>query len=54
MGTRRGRLTAVVGAVLIVIALLLIPVFVLMTGAVIAAVMGWRLQVDADERHAAS
>ena len=43
------------GAIVLVIALLVvIPVTVLMTGAVIAAVMGWRLKDDAEERHAGS
>lgn len=31
-----------------------IPVSVLMTGAVVAALLGWRLTADAEERHAGS
>jgi hypothetical protein len=44
-------LGAIVLAIVIVIA---IPVGVLMTGAVVAGVLGWRLKADADERAAGS
>ena len=43
------------GAIPLLIALLVvIPVSVLMTGALVAAVLGWRLKDDADERHEGS
>ena len=42
------------GAVAIVVILLLIPVLVLMTCAVVAAVLGWSLNSDANQRHAGS
>jgi hypothetical protein len=42
------------GAVLIVIALLLIPVGVILSGAVAAALLGWSLQTDAEARHEGS
>jgi hypothetical protein len=42
------------GAVAIVIVLLLIPVVVLMSGAVASAVLGWFLVSDAEARHEGS
>lgn len=43
------------GAIPLLIALLIvIPVSVLLSGAVVAAVLGWRLKDDAEERHAGS
>lgn len=40
------------GAVLIVVVLLVvIPVGVMMSGAVVAAALGWTLKDDADARH---
>jgi hypothetical protein len=44
----------VLGAVLIVIALLAIPPMVLMSGMAMAALLGWVLQSDAEDRHAGS
>lgn len=42
------------GAVAIVIVLLLIPVAVMMSGAVLAAVLGWSLKDDAEARYEGS
>lgn len=43
------------GAVLIVLVLVVvIPVAVLMSGAVVSAVLGWTLKEDAEERNAGS
>ena len=42
------------GAIIIVLVLLLIPVLVLMTGAVVSAVIGETLVDDGDRRHAGS
>ena len=42
------------GAILLVIALLLLPVGLLMAGALAAGVLGWRLKDDAEERHEGS
>lgn len=42
------------GAVAIVIVLLLIPVAVMMSGAVLAAILGWSLKDDAEARHEGS
>ena len=39
-----------VGAVAIVVVLLLIPVGVMMSGAVLSAILGWSLKTDAEER----
>lgn len=50
----RTSVGAVPGVVLIVIALLLIPVLVLMSGGVAAGVLGFFLGRDADARHAGS
>ena len=43
-----------IGAIALVVVLLLIPVAVLLTGAVAVAVLGHFLQQDAEERHAGS
>jgi hypothetical protein len=46
---------AVIGAVLIVIALVVvIPVSVTMTGAIVATLLGWNLRSDAEATHAGS
>lgn len=42
------------GAVLIVVVLLLIPVAVIMSGAAGAAILGWALKSDADARYEGS
>lgn len=42
------------GAVVMVIVLLLIPVAVCMSGAVVAALLGWSLKEDAEGRHEGS
>lgn len=42
------------GAVAIVIVLLLIPVAVMMSGAVLAAILGWSLKDDAEARYEGS
>jgi hypothetical protein len=42
------------GAVVMVIVLLLIPVVVALSGALVAAGLGWFLERDADRRHAGS
>jgi len=44
----------VVGAVIIVVVLLLIPVGVVMSGAVLAAILGWSLKTDAEDRNEGS
>jgi hypothetical protein len=44
----------VAGAVVIVIVLLLIPVGVIVSGAVLAAIFGWSLKDDAEERNEGS
>jgi hypothetical protein len=44
-------LSLVAGAVAIVVVLLVIPVLVLMAGAVGAALLGWLLARDAQERY---
>jgi hypothetical protein len=44
----------VVGAVAIVIVLLLIPVGVVMSGAVLSAILGWSLKTDAEDRNEGS
>jgi len=44
----------VAGAVAIVIVLLLIPVAVVMSGAVLASILGWSLKDDAVERNEGS
>ena len=49
-----GSLAAMVGAVLIVLALLVLPIFVTLSGAVAAAGLGFFLKKDAEERHAGS
>ncbi len=43
-----------IGAVLIVIALLAIPVVLCMSGAVGAAILGWALKTDVDANHEGS
>jgi membrane glycosyltransferase len=44
-----------IGAVLIVVVLLLLMPFLLfMTGAVAAAILGWALKADAEQRHEGS
>lgn len=43
-----------VGAVIIVVVLLLIPVGVVMSGAVLAAILGWSLKTDAEDRNEGS
>jgi hypothetical protein len=41
----------VLGAIaLAIVIVIVIPVAVLMTGAAVAALLGWRLKADADER----
>lgn len=42
------------GAVVIVAVLLLIPVGVILSGAVLAAILGWSLKDDAEERNEGS
>ena len=42
------------GVIAIVVVLLLIPVIVLMSGAVLSAVLGFFLERDADARHEGS
>ncbi len=43
------------GAVILVIVLLVVfPPMVLMSGGAMAALLGWLLKADADERHAGS
>lgn len=42
------------GAVAIVIVLLLIPVIVLMSGAIASMILGWSLGDDVDRAHAGS
>jgi hypothetical protein len=44
----------VLGAIIIVVALLLIPVMVLMTGGIAAALLGFFLKSDAEARHEGS
>jgi hypothetical protein len=45
----------VLGAIALAIAIIVvIPVSVLATGAVVAMLLGWRLKEDAEERHAGS
>jgi hypothetical protein len=44
----------VLGAVIIIFVVLLIPVIVLMSGAVASAVLGTVLAKDAEDRHAGS
>jgi membrane glycosyltransferase len=45
----------VIGAVVIVLVLLLLMPFLLfMTGAVVAAILGWALKSDAEQRHEGS
>jgi len=44
----------VVGAVIIVVVLLLIPVGVVMSGAILAAILGWSLKTDAEDRNEGS
>lgn len=42
------------GAIAIVAILLVIPVFVMLSGALVAAVLGWRLAAYAEEQHEGS
>lgn len=42
------------GAIVLVVVLLLIPVMVLMTGGIAAAALGFALKSDADARHEGS
>jgi hypothetical protein len=42
------------GAIIIVVVLLLIPVALAMSGAAVAAVIGWALKTDADARYEGS
>ena len=42
------------GAIVLVVVLLLIPVMVLMTGGIAAAALGFALKSDADSRHEGS
>ena len=42
------------GAIILVVALLLIPVMVLMSGGIAAAILGFFLKTDADARHEGS
>ncbi|GAC1535014.1 MAG: hypothetical protein NVS3B12_16560 [Acidimicrobiales bacterium] len=54
-GGGRGRLHAVIGAVLVVVAVVLVlPPMFLMGGLIFSAVLGWLLKDDAEERHAGS
>lgn len=50
----RATLTAVPGAVVMVIVLLLIPIGICMSGALAAAALGHFLTTDAEERHEGS
>ena len=44
-----------VGAVIIIVVLLLLMPFLLfMTGAIVAAILGWALKADAESRHEGS
>jgi hypothetical protein len=42
------------GAIAIVVVLLAIPVLVIVSGAIAAAVLGWLLKADAEERYEGS
>ena len=42
------------GAIVLVVALLLIPVMVLMSGGIASAILGWALKSDAEARHEGS
>ena len=44
----------VLGAIILVVALLVFPAVVLMSGGVASALLGWALKSDAEERHAGS
>jgi hypothetical protein len=44
----------VIGAVVIVLALLAIPPLVLMSGMAVAAILDWSLTTDAEDRHEGS
>jgi hypothetical protein len=43
-----------VGAIIIVVVLLLIPVMVLMSGAIMSAVLGESMEMDAEQRNEGS
>ena len=47
-------MTAVPGAIAIIIALLIFPVIAIMGSVTIAALLGWALHRDAEERHEGS
>ncbi|MDQ1425233.1 MAG: hypothetical protein QOD72_2731 [Acidimicrobiaceae bacterium] len=51
---RPGRVTTVAGAIIIVVVLVLMPVGVLLAGAIASAVLGTALTRDAAVRHAGS
>lgn len=42
------------GAIILIIVLLVLPVAICMSGAVAAGVLGWSLKEDADTRHEGS
>jgi len=44
----------VLGAIALVVALLLIPVMILMSGGIVAALLGFFLKTDAEVRHEGS
>ena len=54
MGAQASRVTAVPGAIAIVLVLLLLPVLVCMGSAIIAAVLGVALNRDAEVRNEGS
>ena len=51
----RGRLTAVIGGLIIVVVLVVVlPVTVIMSGAVAAAILGWLLKEGVESDHEGS
>jgi hypothetical protein len=47
-------MTPMLGAIIVAIVILLIPVAVIMSGAAAAALIGWALKTDADARYEGS
>lgn len=54
MGVQATRLTFVPGAIAIILALLVFPVIAIMGSVTIAALLGWSLNADAEDRHEGS
>lgn len=54
VGPGPSSITAMPGAVAIVVVLLLIPVAVLMSGGIAAAALGWAIKDDVDRSHEGS